>query len=212
MKIRYLLLLMVFLLVGCSNNSMVLPQSETITSVKIFEVSTPSSIAIKEDPKDIQIILDQFLSAKSTNEKSVNDSPTSADGLIRIDFVHIDSNATSRLFIYHKDDKYFAEQPYAGIWQISREVYDYFATLAKEGDVQRALMVDGKLFLDTDETVNTPPNTKVSDGIIRSMVTGDQFPKENDQSNFGIEIPYYYNGETLVYAMIDGKWIIFETL
>lgn len=212
MKIRYLLLLMVFLLIGCSNKSMVLPQSETITSVKIFEVSTPSGIAVKEDPKDIQRILDQFRSAKSTNEKSVNDSPMNADGVIRIDFVHTDSNATSRLFIYHKEDKYFAEQPYTGIWQISREVYEGFAMLAKEGDVPRALMVDGKLFLDTGEAVSTLPNNKASDGMIRSMVMGDQFPEENDQSNFGSEIPYYYDGETLVYAMINSKWILFEIL
>ncbi|MDO5062060.1 MAG: hypothetical protein Q4D77_02700 [Peptostreptococcaceae bacterium] len=43
------------------------------------------------------------------------------------------------------------------------------------------------------------------------MVAEDQFPTENDQSNFGVDIPYQYSGSGRLNVMVDGKWVVFES-
>lgn len=157
MKLKRLLLwMMVFLLVGCSSKPMELPKSEALRSIEVYGVSEPTGIAVKEDPKDIEMILGQFGSAKATSEESVNDSPQNAEGVIRIDLIHSEVGASS-MFIYQRDGKYFAEQPYAGVWEIEQGVYDDFAQLAQNAEIPRAMMVDGKLYLDSGkEVINGP--------------------------------------------------------
>ncbi|MDO4711443.1 MAG: DUF5301 domain-containing protein, partial [Peptostreptococcaceae bacterium] len=119
---KILLLAMVFLLAGCSGKPMELPKGEEIRSVEVYGVSEPSGIAVQETKEEIQMILDQFAQAKATREESVNDAPQDAEGILRVDLVHEEGGA-STLFVYQKNGKYFAEQPYAGIWEISGEVY-----------------------------------------------------------------------------------------
>lgn len=157
MKRKNLLLwMMVFLLVGCSGKPMELPKSDALQAVEVYGVSEPTGIALQEDPKDIEMLLGQFNSAKATREESVNDSPQNAEGVIRIDLMHSEGGASS-MFIYQRDGKYFAEQPYAGIWEIEQAVYDDFAQLAQNAEIPRAMMVDGKLYLDSGkEVINGP--------------------------------------------------------
>ena len=67
---------------------------------------------------------------RATQNESIQDAPVNVDDYIRVDFDH-KAGGTSTLFVYHKSDarngEYFIEQPYNGVYPISRREYDLLA-------------------------------------------------------------------------------------
>lgn len=71
------------------------------------------------------------------------------------------------------------------------------------------VMVDGKLFYDTGETIITKCGTY--DGEITSSVDGSEIPVKNNQSNFGKGFGYLYSpGDDRVVIHMNEKWCVFE--
>lgn len=62
-----------------------------------------------------------------TAEESVQDSPVDSDEEIKIDFI-FDEGAISTLFVYEKNGKYYIEQPYNGIYEITQDEYNNINT------------------------------------------------------------------------------------
>lgn len=71
------------------------------------------------------------------------------------------------------------------------------------------VMVDGKLFYDTGETIITKCGTY--DGEITSSVDGSEIPVKNNQSNFGKGFGYLYApGDDTIVVHMNEKWCVFE--
>lgn len=54
----------------------------------------------------------------------MQDTPINADKVITVDFNFVETGvSTTMIFVYQKNSKYYIEQPYNGIYQISAEDY-----------------------------------------------------------------------------------------
>lgn len=75
--------------------------------------------------------------------------------------------------------------------------------------VVRAVMIEGKLYYDTEK--ESPPRYRcgVVHGAITSTVDGSEIPTEDNQSNFGTDYGYCYVTDDAVELKIDKKWILF---
>lgn len=79
-------------------------------------------VRIDEQEKIKDIFFDISKVKRTTNCKSVQDSPVNAENVIKINIEYSESNILT-LFIYKKKNKYFIEQPYNGIYGISFDEY-----------------------------------------------------------------------------------------
>lgn len=82
---------------------------------------------------------------------------------------------------------------------------------ASETDFPQMVMVDGKLYYDTEHESDIKGRCGVMDGEITASVASTETPTQNDQSNFGMGYGYQYVDGTGIDVYIDGKWMRFET-
>lgn len=81
-------------------------------------------------------------------------------------------------------------------------------TPESETQLPRMVMLDGKLYVETDET-NSMLRCGVMDGNITSTTEGEM-PTEDGQSNFGKDIGYQYGmRENRIEIYLDDAWRIF---
>ena len=78
------------------------------------------------------------------------------------------------------------------------------------GDRRPMVMVDGKIYLETEKSKGELLTSDVIDGKIPSEVDRSEIPTQNDQSNFGTGYSYRYGEEGTVEIVINGKWWVFE--
>ena len=104
---------------------------------KTYELNLPKleeieTIALKEDTNGVVItsldeikeILEIFTNvSKITNKESIQDFPVNIDKKIQIDF-YLDEENSLTVFLYQKNNKYYLEQPYNGIYDISIDLYN----------------------------------------------------------------------------------------
>lgn len=96
----------------------VLPEPEKILSI---DVTAGETVFTWEDSQWVRQVIEGISHSTPTRRQSVQDTPTVKE-YIRIDFHHQPSG-TSTLFAYADRGKFYVEQPYQGIYEISREVY-----------------------------------------------------------------------------------------
>lgn len=94
---------------------------EEISSITIDTLSQHENKKEFKDEETIQEIYDVFVD-KKTHIESVNDVPVNPDILYLVKFENDTENSKSA-YIYKKDNKYYIEQPYNGIYQITEEEY-----------------------------------------------------------------------------------------
>lgn len=94
----------------------------------------PTSITLTKDDDDrtimtaenIQTVLTMLKgSGRITTDESTQDSPSGTTDEIKIDFAH-NPEGTSTLFVYKKADKFYIEQPYNGIYEITADEFKSF--------------------------------------------------------------------------------------
>lgn len=104
-------------------------QTYELNLPKLEEIET---IALKEDTNGVVItsldeikkILEIFTNvSKITNKESIQDFPVNVDKKIQIDF-YLDEESSLTVFLYQKNNKYYLEQPYNGIYDISIDLYN----------------------------------------------------------------------------------------
>lgn len=95
-----------------------LPNADTVLSVQVTQDQQNET---HTDPHGIQALLSQLSGAQPTRRESVQDFPQ-AEHPIRIDFSLADGT-TSTIFAYERDGRYYLEQPYQGIYQITEQQY-----------------------------------------------------------------------------------------
>ena len=69
---------------------------------------------------------------KSTHTESIQDFPRDAKNMITINFEKTNNSETKNFitqYVYEKNNKYYLEQPYNGIYSITKETYEKFQKL-----------------------------------------------------------------------------------
>ena len=94
---------------------------DEISSITIDTLAQEDNIKEFSDKNSINEIYNIF-SEKTTNVESVNDNPSNPDILYLIKFNHSKDESKSA-YVYKKENKYYIEQPYNGIYKITEEEY-----------------------------------------------------------------------------------------
>lgn len=69
-------------------------------------------------------IIDNFKENKLLKTQSVNDIPTNVEEYFILKFaLKNKENREITLYMYEKDDKYYIEKPYSGVWEIPEESF-----------------------------------------------------------------------------------------
>ena len=71
------------------------------------------------------------LGGKTTNMESVQDSPVHADTYKTIE-IKTNNGESYTLFLYEYKNKYYIEQPYNGIYKITKEEYELLSKTKKQ--------------------------------------------------------------------------------
>ena len=98
-----------------------LPQLEKLESISLEQDTNKKVINDNEKMKDIINILNE--TKRTSKEESIQDSPVNTTNKIKIDFYFKETGA-STLFVYERNNKYYIEQPYNGIYIISINEYN----------------------------------------------------------------------------------------
>ena len=106
-----------------------LPQLENVESISLNQNDRDVVITDKEDIKDILQTLNG--TKRVTKNESIQDAPVKFDNKIKVDF-HFIENGASTIFVYIQNDRYYIEQPYNGIYQISGDEYNSIEKYVRE--------------------------------------------------------------------------------
>lgn len=105
-----------------------LPEFEKLESISLKQNSKDIIIDDKEKMKDILYVLNG--TKRVTKNESVQDAPINIDNEIKVDFKFIETGV-STIFVYKKNNSYYIEQPYNGIYQISGDEYNSIEKLVR---------------------------------------------------------------------------------
>lgn len=98
-----------------------LPAPEALSAVTLVQKDGEERVLADGDVENVLCVLTG--SGRTTRTESIQDEPVNVDDWIKVDF-NFQSGGASRLFAYQKADKYYLEQPYNGIYQISGDEYN----------------------------------------------------------------------------------------
>ncbi|MBP3502877.1 MAG: DUF5301 domain-containing protein [Clostridia bacterium] len=98
-----------------------LPQLDNLKSISLEQNANGKVISDNGEMKDIISSLNG--KERATKEESIQDHPVNTTNEVKVDFNFKETGA-STLFIYEKNNKYYIEQPYNGIYRISEDEYN----------------------------------------------------------------------------------------
>ena len=113
----------IFFYLNQKNYELNLPQQEKLSSIIIKSNTNSTEVIDSEEINDIIYALSESGNGRTTKEESIQDYPVNSDNILQVDFIFKGSGA-SRLFVYMKNDNYYLEQPYNGIYRISGDEYN----------------------------------------------------------------------------------------
>jgi hypothetical protein len=96
-----------------------LPQSSEVMSITIEQINEGESCGtISTSQKtDVETVLNALANTDKTLQQSVNDAPNRNDYFQ----INIESTNDRRFYLYNDNEKYYIEEPYAGIYKTTRE-------------------------------------------------------------------------------------------
>lgn len=103
------------------NYTLNLPSSEELSGIALEQNAIGMETKDSEIIKDIVNVINGV--KRTTNKESIQDSPVNVDNEIRVDF-NFKEEGTSTVWVYEKNNKYYIEQPYNGIYRISPDEYN----------------------------------------------------------------------------------------
>ena len=98
-----------------------LPQIDNLKIISLEQNANEKVISDNKEMRDIINILNG--QERTTKKESIQDDPVNTTNKIKIDFNFKESGA-STIFVYEKNNKYYIEQPYIGIYRISEDEYN----------------------------------------------------------------------------------------
>lgn len=122
--------------VGCDEFEITFPDKGDLESIVLSESSggnnTPITIT---DTEEIKNIFNNIKSnSKKTNKDSVSETPVNIEHYMELELSYFtDGGKVTRVnYIYKQKGRYYIEQPYVGIWKITKESYDNIDTLINQ--------------------------------------------------------------------------------
>lgn len=114
------LLACLLLLAGCGRKAdpIVLPAPAKIQMITVIQWESSTEY---RDSVWIEEVITACLEAKPTAEESIQDMP-SAEGCLQLNLQL--EQGVNTFFAYPKGESYFIEQPYQGIYEIDRELFE----------------------------------------------------------------------------------------
>ncbi len=103
-----------------------LPQPEKLQSILLKRGAGEVRISDEKELREIIGVLTG--EGRLTHSDSIQDFPVNAEGTIQVVFEFTGQGA-SLLFVYERNGRYYIEQPYSGIYDISREEYAAMAAM-----------------------------------------------------------------------------------
>ena len=168
------------------------PQSD---GTKLFsDSSTGTKSADTNDKKEIEKIY-KIIENKKSMKKSVTDTPKDVKKLTKISFI-IGDDEKNIMNIYMKDDMYYLEQPYNGIFKLSKKEYE-----------------DIMMYLSKVYTIGEMSKYNVTNNKIMMEIKKEEMKSENMMNN-KIKLiiknmtkkTYEYEEDFYVEMEKDGKW------
>ena len=129
-KVFIVLIIVLFLLIAVccifyfTNNrtyKINLPELEKLESITLEKDGNEKIITNNEEMKEILEILKG--KERNTKTQSIQDEPVNISNKIKVE-MNFKEIGEFILFIYEKDNKYYIEQPYNGIYRISGDEYN----------------------------------------------------------------------------------------
>ena len=116
------------MLAGCASardKKVDLPEAASIESIQLKfcddSCTVTDIVDIKDDNKNV--ITDLIKSSCGKWDESVNDNPQEVPYVVIN--IHTENQEEDRtVFVYEKSKHYYVEQPYAGVWKSTEELYD----------------------------------------------------------------------------------------
>lgn len=106
-----------------------IPNLDEITLVSIDSLSQYDNVTEFDDKEEIAKIYHIFRNQITTQE-SINDNPVNPDILFLVTFKKNDE--TTKVYIYKKNNQYYIEQPYNGIYTIAKRDFETIQNLVTE--------------------------------------------------------------------------------
>lgn len=115
------------LIANPKNQPILIPESSEAVSISLEQINEGKSHGVIDtvDKNQIETILKALRNTNKTMQESVSDSPYQ-DSYFQID---INGSNPRRFYLYNEGEKYFVEEPYAGIYKTSRETSDAIAKI-----------------------------------------------------------------------------------
>ena len=116
------------MLAGCASardKKVDLPEAASIESIQLKfcddSCTVTDIVDIKDDNKNV--ITDLIKSSCGKWDESVNDNPQEVPYVVIN--IHTENQEEDRtVFVYERNKHYYVEQPYAGVWTSTEELYD----------------------------------------------------------------------------------------
>lgn len=101
--------------------TLTLPQLENLKSISLKQSVNEKVISNHEEMKDVLEVING--TKRITQKESIQDEPVNVENEIKVDFNFVEEG-TSTIFIYKKNNNYYIEQPYNGVYRISADEYN----------------------------------------------------------------------------------------
>lgn len=106
-----------------------IPSLDEVTLVSIDSLSQYDNVTEFDDKEEIAKIYHIFRN-QTTTQESTNDNPVNPDILFLVTFKKNDE--TTKVYIYKKNNQYYIEQPYNGIYTIAKKDFETIQNLVTE--------------------------------------------------------------------------------
>lgn len=187
-----------------SNNKKInLPKMGEVKEVLIKEDNRVVTIS---DKKEIEKIY-KTIENKKSMKKSVTDTPKAVKKLTKISFI-IGDDEKNIMNIYMKDDMYYLEQPYNGIFKLSKKEYEdimmYLSKVYTIGEMSKYNVTNNKIMMEikNNEMKDKKENDKKAEMKSENMMNNKikLIIKNMTKKTYEYEEDFYVEMEK------DGKW------
>lgn len=187
-----------------SNNKKInLPKMVEVEEVLIKEDNRVVTISDKKEIEKIYKIIEN----KKSMKKSVTDTPKDVKKLTKISFI-IGDDEKNIMNIYMKDDMYYLEQPYNGIFKLSKKEYEdimmYLSRVYTIGEMSKLNVTNNKIMMEikNDEMKDKKETDKKAEMKSENMMNNKirLIIKNMTKKTYEYEEDFYVEMEK------DGKW------
>ena len=187
-----------------SNNKKInLPKMGEVEEVLIKEDNRVVTISDKKEIEKIYKIIEN----KKSMKKSVTDTPKDVKKLTKISFI-IGDDEKNIMNIYMKDDMYYLEQPYNGIFKLSKKEYEdimmYLPRVYTIGEMSKFNVTNNKIMMEikNDEMKDKKETDKKAEMKSENMMNNKikLIIKNMTKKTYEYEEDFY------VEMKKDGKW------